>query len=262
MDKSLESNIHLQKNIQQWQGKAVIGEGYGVFLGTAGHSRFHKHWADQCTIGLGENVSVYIEDNFFSDEVVIIPANTRHQLLSANVLSIYVEPFSVYANFYTQLLKAKNLSNKAAFTCKQSDLPEYIQNNLEFSNIDAISNAIVDVAKQECRPESQRIIDLKQYLFSEITAGNTLSRDKAASLLGLSKSHFSHWFKDSMGISFSSYRKWLKLCLSINAMLNGETLANAATTGGFSDQAHLSRTFSLAFGHTIGDVVQALSIQS
>jgi len=74
---------------------------------------------------------------------------------------------------------------------------------------------------------------------------------EVASLLALSESRFLHLFSDELGISWRPYLLWRRMICAIQAMINQDSATNAAHLAGFSDSAHLSRTFRKNFGMTI-----------
>lgn len=69
-----------------------------------------------------------------------------------------------------------------------------------------------------------------------------------ASAVHLSPDRFRHLFMKEIGVGFRSYLLWKRLESSLAAYVAGETLTEAAHTGGFADSAHFSRTFRKMFG--------------
>jgi AraC-like DNA-binding protein len=65
---------------------------------------------------------------------------------------------------------------------------------------------------------------------------------------GLSPSRFMHVFTESTGIPLRPYLRWLRFQRAAGAILAGEPLSAAAAGAGFSDAAHMSRTFKEMFG--------------
>jgi AraC-like DNA-binding protein len=59
---------------------------------------------------------------------------------------------------------------------------------------------------------------------------------------------FRHLFMKETGVGFRAYLLWQRLECSLAAYVAGETLTEAAHTGGFADSAHFSRTFRRMFG--------------
>jgi len=84
---------------------------------------------------------------------------------------------------------------------------------------------------------------------------------KAASIaqdLALSESRFLHLFKQEMNIAWRPYLLWRRLLCAANAMVKGRNATEAAHIAGFSDSAHLSRTFKKMFGLSIRQAQQSL----
>ena len=92
---------------------------------------------------------------------------------------------------------------------------------------------------------------------SQLSQGNNIGRDYLANLTHLSPTRFSHWFVEKSGVPLRSYKKWLKLKIAMEALLNGSGPMQAAMLAGFSDQAHMSREFSDSFGLTYLDAKRA-----
>jgi AraC-like DNA-binding protein len=84
-----------------------------------------------------------------------------------------------------------------------------------------------------------------------IRAGSTttdVSLEALADAVGLSPGRFMHAFTESLGVPLRPYLQWLKVQRAASAIVGGEPLARAAAAAGFSDAAHMSRTFRRMFG--------------
>ncbi len=68
--------------------------------------------------------------------------------------------------------------------------------------------------------------------------------------VGLSPARLRALARLELGAPLAHWRAWLQLERAIGALRRGEPLAAAAVLGGFSDQAHLSRTMRRFFGVT------------
>ena len=75
-----------------------------------------------------------------------------------------------------------------------------------------------------------------------------LALDDVAAFVFLSPSRFAHLFSDHVGVPFRRYLLWRKLTRAMVAIGHGGTLTAAAHQAGFSDSAHLTRTFYQMFG--------------
>jgi len=80
------------------------------------------------------------------------------------------------------------------------------------------------------------------------TAPEDTSLAALAALVGLSEGRFAHAFTESVGIPLRPYVLWLKLQRAVIAIVSGESLVRAAGLAGFSDAAHMTRTFRRMFG--------------
>lgn len=69
-----------------------------------------------------------------------------------------------------------------------------------------------------------------------------------AAALGVSSSWLSHRFAEDIGIPLRRYVVWLRLRRAIERVLQGASWTEAAHAAGFSDSAHLSRSFRGTFG--------------
>lgn len=75
-----------------------------------------------------------------------------------------------------------------------------------------------------------------------------LSLARLAAEVGLSTSRFMHVFTESVGTPLRPYLAWVKVQRAAGAILGGMPLSDAATMAGFSDAAHMSRTFRRMLG--------------
>jgi AraC-like DNA-binding protein len=57
-----------------------------------------------------------------------------------------------------------------------------------------------------------------------------------------------HVFTESLGIPLRPYLRWLRFQRAATAIVAGMPLTRAAVEAGFSDAAHMTRTFKQMFG--------------
>jgi AraC-like DNA-binding protein len=82
----------------------------------------------------------------------------------------------------------------------------------------------------------------------EAESGREYSLEDLAALVSLSPSRLMHAFTESVGIPLRPYLAWLKLQRAAAAIVSGMPLVHAANAAGFSDAAHMSRTFRRMLG--------------
>ena len=82
------------------------------------------------------------------------------------------------------------------------------------------------------------------------------SLERLAALAGLSPSRFMHVFTESLGVPLRPYLLWLRLQYAAGRLLEGASATEAAHEAGFSDAAHLSRTFRRTLGTTAREIAK------
>lgn len=98
------------------------------------------------------------------------------------------------------------------------------------------------------QPMDARVDVVASWLWAQVP--NRVDLTFLANLCGLSKSRLAHLFTDEMGISIRQYLLWVKMRLAAEMFVGKYSLAHVAHEIGFSDSAHLSRTFTRYFALT------------
>jgi AraC-like DNA-binding protein len=84
----------------------------------------------------------------------------------------------------------------------------------------------------------------------------TTSLLELSRVAGLSPSRFAHVFSESMGTPLRPYMRWLRLQRAARELVMGRSVTQAAHVAGFSDAAHLTRTFRRTLGATPRELIQ------
>ncbi|MBI0395963.1 helix-turn-helix transcriptional regulator [Acinetobacter bereziniae] len=228
-----------------WLGKISIGYGIGYFEGNVGDNDLHRHHAHQLSFAknAGECIQVSGEEQCIFSSGVYITANTLHHLKSGTYCSIYIDQTHFLASVIHQYLQPIS-----TMTVLPEDLvivlrKYFIQQRHHDKAFQMLLNYCgINHFKQPTIREQH----LSNFLSSSKQQDLTLKQ--IAEQFNLSESRFSHWFSESFGISYRSYRKWLRLLQTIQSTSQQTTLTNAAYQSHFSDQAHFSRTCKQMFG--------------
>jgi AraC-like DNA-binding protein len=83
------------------------------------------------------------------------------------------------------------------------------------------------------------------------------SLSELAAETGLSTSRFRHLFAEATGIPYKRYALQRRIQRAARSLAEGRSVAAAAHAAGFSDEAHLSRTFRQTFGVRVRDAFVA-----
>src|SRR5262245_43884299 len=100
-------------------------------------------------------------------------------------------------------------------------------------------------------PNVHRVIN---HLRERIRVSDNVSLKTLAEISGLSQSRFMHVFTESVGVPLRPYILWLRLQRAACELMDGRTVTEAAHSAGFSDAAHLTRTFRRMLGTTPSDL--------
>jgi AraC-like DNA-binding protein len=100
-------------------------------------------------------------------------------------------------------------------------------------------------------PGVKRVLE---YLRESLPVAEDFSLGKLAEISGLSRSRLMHVFTESIGVPIRPYLLWLRLQRAACDLMGGASVTAAAQNAGFSDAAHLTRTFRRMLGTTPTDL--------
>lgn len=103
-----------------------------------------------------------------------------------------------------------------------------------------------------CAPADISIKTVKEIIDRDEEKKLPLS--KLAEQVNLSESRLAHLLKDVVGIPLRRYLLWKRLISALKKILQGHNLTYTAHSAGFSDSAHLSRTFKSNFGINLSKI--------
>jgi AraC-like DNA-binding protein len=213
----------------------TVGAGYAVYRGPTTSGSVHCHAAFQIAIAVRGDVAMMDASAVRHSAVaLVVPPMTRHRLeSSADLLTFFVEPQSGYAD------------------------------RLRRHYPDGISAApeLRKLSEEDVRAASGRPSD---ELDSRLVEAMTLLLDRGVPMpgvgaaVGLSPQRLRALARHQLGMPLARWRVWARLRHAAEALRAGQSLADAATTAGFADQAHLSRWMREMMGLTPAAVLPVL----
>jgi AraC-like DNA-binding protein len=96
-------------------------------------------------------------------------------------------------------------------------------------------------------PSVSRVL---RYLRAQPGVLGDVSLATLAGVAGLSESRLMHVFTESLGVAVRPYILWLRVQRACGELMRGASVTTAAFEAGFSDAAHLARTFRRMLGIT------------
>lgn len=232
-----------------------------LFSGTDMVNEPHRHFTSSILVGLEEPILVKTEatgEDWVPYDGVVVAPNVEQQLdaRGKGVATLQVDPegdeFSRIANVFREgpvyVLPPDGVK---ALRTALAAMTESARSAFQVWSL-----AIDELAKhgEPRRPLDARIVKvlaiIKEDFLSPPPAG------KLAAAVGLSAGRLIHLFTREMGLPIRRYILWLRLRDVLISAVAGSTLTEAAHHAGFSDSAHLSRTFRGMFGFPPSAIVQ------
>ncbi|WP_111655469.1 helix-turn-helix domain-containing protein [Isoalcanivorax indicus] len=227
-----------------------------LFIGPGLDTHAHRHHAAQLCISLDASPVQIRADNddlLAPGPAFFIPSDTSHQIMQHQGLlaMFYFDPESQECEVLAQHLigeKGGRIApvNTSALPLDQLRALAEGQHDVALAN--DLCNALPGlsaVRADRIDPRLQRVLDwLGDHLETPVRLA-ALARIAQAS-----ESWLAHAFTDTIGIPVRRYVLWRRLRRAIETALDGASLTEAAHHAGFSDAAHLSRTFRDNFGVT------------
>ncbi|MDQ0035293.1 AraC-like DNA-binding protein [Variovorax boronicumulans] len=112
--------------------------------------------------------------------------------------------------------------------------------SLSHCMVDAVTGSTA--LSKQMDPRIERLLQLIR------TNPSLLQREDLSAMACLSRGRLSHLFREQVGLSVKRYLLWSKLRRSSVQLADGQPLTHIALASGFSDAAHMSRTFRDSFG--------------
>ncbi len=230
------------KAADAWSGALVLAPvpGSVIYLGPGGVADEHAHYALQLTVGIDAPVRVSLQDAEFEARALLVPSSTPHAFAAdGRVAMLYLDPSSAHAS-QLHALQAQNFASAQLPdpAIASTDLPRYARQLLDAFGIGLSSfgerSSTVTMAVEDVR--------------ARLSEGGSITLPEVASQVAISPSRLTRLFTREVGIPFRRFVLWQRLVTAIEAIGAGDDLTRAAASAGFSDSAHLSRTFRANFG--------------
>jgi AraC-like DNA-binding protein len=240
--------------IVMWQGASLwVVDAVPTKERQTKRTDFHAHHAVQVTIALEGRFRLDTRDAHVEGKAAAVAADTEHAFEPEGLMAIlFIEPESRAGRAV-----ARRLFDGAGLSAIPpgllGDLGKRIaaayrapvRNDATLMGLGRELVAALSADTVAAEPDV-RIRKIIAWAAAQIDGPVGLSDAVAAS--GLSASRLRHLFVEQTGLAFKTYLLWLRLSRAVESFAAGGSLTQAAHNAGFSDSAHLSRTFRRMFG--------------
>ena len=230
------------------QHNVWINTGIIIVYGANLDARSHLHYAMQL-VWPHPNQGCEINGQHTTN-IVLIDSERPHQLRMLEGWLMLVEPQSQLGGQLKRKLDYQSM--------EMLPPPDELSQTSQLSSLLSLLNRLdltVNLEDNHALITDGRIKQIVQQLEQDFAhqPANTdnLRAIEIATQLQLSESRFLHLFTNQMKIPWRHYILWRRMICAIKALKAKHSATEAAHLAGFSDSAHLSRTFKAFFGITI-----------
>lgn len=228
-----------------WHGQLFVGSGTILFVGPGGTADEHAHNAVQLVWGRSDSVTVTLGSKL-RRRAVLIPAVEPHSFDASGqqVVILLLESHGARGAALDRRARATigaEIVNDLCgleFPTKRMTPAEAVRwcdGAFRFLGIERSSTPLSSVSRRAVA-HIERAIE------------GTPQLADAAREVGVSPTRLTHVFSKEVDIPFRRFVLWTRIKRAVAATRAGDDLTRAAAAAGFSDSAHLSRTFRAMFG--------------
>lgn len=235
------------------RGRIYCWEGSSLWIGeAAGSTQLHDHHALQISLSFRGTIRFKTpQHDWRSFVAALVPPHLSHAFQGAAQFTaqIFIEPETLQgrallARFGSDAITELPIDavDRHATVLRTLNLREANEASLQRA-----TRQFVDGLAGAQRPT---VVDarIERTIRSLWQSGQPVTLGEAAAKAALSPGRFRHLFVEQTGQSFRSYQLWIRLQRAIDVISKGAAATDAAHATGFSDAAHLTRTFRKMMG--------------
>lgn len=216
-----------------------------LYMGPLVDNAPHSHYAVQLTYGLDKPFGFGDNEHSLLQDFSMCTSNIEHCLNSygGRVLILLADPLST-AGDRLQVKKKSDLISAVEQFPKEPG-PESLKSWLQF---------VLGLENEPLQPRDERLERVLSHIAEHLDQPYELKQLAEAACL--SESRLQHLFKEEMGIAISQYVLWERIKEAVRFTAGGNDLTSSALASGFSDSAHMSRTFKRMFGFSPSSILK------
>lgn len=212
----------------------------------------HAHHAVQVTLSLRGWFTVETSDRQLGGPAAAVAPDTEHAFQAEGAVAhLFVDPDGRAGRELQRVLfsGAPLVSIPGLADAREQLLAAFEAPRREDQPLIDLGRAVVAQlapdGDRDLRPDA-RVRRMSTWAAARLDA--PVSLVDAAAHVGLSTGRARHLFVEQTGLPFRTYLLWQRLTKAVELFSGGSSLTEAAHGAGFSDSAHLSRTFRRMFG--------------
>ncbi len=234
-----------------------LWNGLALYLGEVRDASEHSHHALQIAVGLNRTFRLSLDGAWESHRMIVISPDRPHRFDGTGDVQavLLLDPESKTAQ---RIIREHchdggvGAISPEPFERIIGEFREALPYSSEYCDMKSLCDEFLyglSGADYRCRPLDPRVE--RALAFMKVLRESKAPLSDVADAVGLSESRLAHLFTEQIGIPVRRYLLWLRLIQAIEQILDNVSFTTAAHSAGFSDSAHLSRTFRRMFGITL-----------
>lgn len=229
-----------------WGGRLVLAPGLFLYIGSGASADIHAHHAVQFVWSSAGAVKLRLANETIQATAFLVPAGVEHSFDASGhrIALMLVERHGARGAMIDQVARAhvgEDLSSR---------LVDVMFPSSDLGAEAALSWCESLLAALGCRELAAEPSSMcrRVVAFVESNLDGVPRLSDAAQLVGISTTRLTHLFSTEVGVPFRRYVLWARIKRAVEATRRGANATGAAVEAGFSDSAHLTRTFRAMFG--------------
>jgi len=254
--------------LTNWRGQVLVWDEQAIFLGFAAGASLHESPAIKVCVALDGSFGLRTSetDDWTDFDSAIIAAGQPHAIDGRHneMAMLLLVPETKLAQPIAAITAKNGITRLSpGVVAKIRTMYEDFETRLASKeSIEAICFEMVEAINPggELLPIDIRVSQSIQAIRSSREEG--VSVREIAAYVELSESRFSHLFTENVRIPVRRYLLWLRLRDAMHLLAHGKSLTETAHEAGFSDSAHLTRTFRGMLGIAPSALIKESSLIS
>ena len=240
-------------NVHNWRGTVLVWDEQAIFLGLAADASLHESPAIKVCVAFEQSFGLRTaeDDTFINYESAIIAPGQPHAIDGRNnkMVMLLLAPETKLAQPLAPIFSKKCISGLSteAVAKIRTIFATFDERLATKDGVENMCQEMVEaIDNDENLPIDSRVAQSIEWIRSSREEG--ISVQEIAAGVELSESRFSHLFTENVRIPVRRYLLWLRLRDAMHLLAKGNSLTEIAHEAGFSDSAHLARTFRALLG--------------
>ncbi len=234
-----------------WRGIVFVWDEKAIFIGRAANATLHESPAIKVCASLeGEfGLKTGEGDEWMKYDSAIIPPGRPHAIdgRQNRMVMLLLAPETDLAGPLVPLFSNENIIKLMPTALEKiRRIFAGFNKRRAADEPNVCGEMVAAITARKSFPIDPRVAQSIEWIRERRDEG--ISVQEIASGVELSESRFSHLFTENVRVSVRRYLLWLRLRDAMHIFADGKSLTETAHEAGFSDSAHLTRTFRSLLG--------------